>query len=310
MLLLFTFLMVLYAGRAQATPAKALEPVNVVIIGDRVADIAVNLGVAPKGLSIRCAMWPKCESLKIVSQVLGCPGCLVNKSPERLPEFVREKKIDTVIIERSDPFCLYMPKVKPEQVAAGLKGLDVDVKYVDFSGGVQSAIKETAKIVGREDKAAALIEEYEKDLSQVQKIQKETNLGKKVVILNGIYQASSGNTFIRAEAPGGYADRKILEPLGCVNVGDQLIKAGKKPVKGCWMVRKLDGLVAASPDVIIMTGDSSAVQKEIAEQLAVNKALSDVPAIKTGALYSMPQFIDSSVIEYPTIFRHWLFVLK
>ncbi len=61
----------------------------------------------------------------------------------------------------------------------------------------------------------------------------------------------------------------------------------------------------AKPDVIVMTGNPFAVQKALAAAVKKNPALVNVPAIKNTAIYSLPFYADSSVIEYPAILRQW-----
>ena len=73
-----------------------------------------------------------------------------------------------------------------------LKGLDVTIEYVDFNEGLESAIRQTAKLLGREDKGEALIEEYNKNLVKAQAKLPKEKLGKKVLILSGTYQKGTG----------------------------------------------------------------------------------------------------------------------
>jgi ABC-type Fe3+-hydroxamate transport system substrate-binding protein len=129
--------------------------------------------------------------------------------------------------------------------------------------------------------------------------------GKKVVIVSGVYQRATGKSFLRIEPPGGYSDRFLLEPLGCVNVGDALKPANTRVDRGHFMIRKLDALAAAKPDIIVMTGDAFAVQKALSAHVRKNPALAKVPAIKNLAIYGLPFYGDSSVIEYPDILRQW-----
>ncbi|MGD9824614.1 hypothetical protein [Desulfobacter sp.] len=69
-------------------------------------------------------------------------------------------------------------------------------------------------------------------------------------------------------------------------------------------------MIAAAPDAIIVTGDGFAVQKALARELVQNPGLAWVPAIKNQAVYNMPGFIQSSLIEYPSILSQWAFVLE
>lgn len=132
---------------------------------------------------------------------------------------------------------------------------------------------------------------------------------KKVVILSGTYQESSGKAFLREESPGSYADRLLLKPMGAENVGGKLYAHDKNPSKGHVFVRKLDGLTKAAPDAIVMTGDAIAVQKALTQAIHKNPDLGNVPAIKAHAIYSLSGYIDSSVIERPLVLQRWADVL-
>ncbi len=69
-------------GMASATQVP--EKADVIIIGDRLVDIAYNLGVLPAAMSVRCSLWPLCDTLKNTTQVLGCPNCLQKKKAKPL----------------------------------------------------------------------------------------------------------------------------------------------------------------------------------------------------------------------------------
>jgi len=72
----------------------------------------------------------------------------------------------------------------------------------------------------------------------------------------------------------------------------------------------LDPLIKANPDVIVMTGNAFAVQKALAVYAKKHPALADVKAVKNQAVYSLPFYIDSSVIEFPNILRQWAVALS
>ena len=73
-------------GMASATQVP--EKADVIIIGDRLVDIAYNLGVLPAAMSVRCSLWPLCDTLKNAH-----PGF-------RLPQLPAKEKSQTV-----DQFC-------------------------------------------------------------------------------------------------------------------------------------------------------------------------------------------------------------
>ena len=250
------------------------------------------------------------QKLKTVSQILGCPRCIVlNKST--VPKACKKYRVRRLIVEKSEPYCLYKPKVKPENIVPIMADQDVTIEYVDFTQGLEPAIRQTASLFGRESKVGAVIEKYHKELAAARAKLPEKKSGKKVIIFNGIYQASTGKSVLRVEAPGGYADRFLLEPLGLINVGDCFKPGQGQADKGHYLVRKkkngmvLDPLIEADPDVIIMTGDAAAVQKALSEYQAANPSLAQVKAVRDLAMYALPPYVDSGVLEYPGILDKW-----
>ena len=311
--LLFTLsfgLLLFFSQPAEAKPRIAPEKIKVIMIGDRLVDVSFNLGVLPEAMSVRCSMWPMCKQLLNATQVLGCPKCIVDRIPNIVPDTAKKRGIKRIIIEKHPNFCIYRPKVKPVNIVPLLEGKGLTIEYVDFSQGLESAIRQTAKLLGCQSKADPLIKRYQKALAKAKNALPKAGLGKKVVIINGTYQGSTGKSFLRIEAAGGYSDQYLLEPLGCVNVGDVLKSQNKKVNKGHFMIRKIDGLVKAKPDIIVMTGNVFAVQKALSRAMRRNPALADVPAIKDLAIYSLPFYGDSSVIEYPAILRQWTHALS
>lgn len=295
---------------AWAGPQPVADRADVIILGDRVVDIAYNLGVVPAAMSVRCSLWPMCDKLVNASQVLGCPNCVFNKKAAPVLAAARERGINRVIIEKHPDYCKYMD-VSPEDLAVFLKDKNIAIEYVDFSEGLESAIYKTADLLNRKDKAESLIKEYKKQTARKEEKLAGFSKGGKVVILNGIYQEPTGRTVLRVEAPGGYADEFILGPLGWTNKGGAFQADSGKPSKGHYMVKKrrqglvLTPLITAQPDVIVMTGDSFAVQKAISRAIEQTPELLEVPAVKNNAIYTLPAYVDASVIEYPALFCRW-----
>ena len=303
--IMVTGLVLLSFQTAEAKRKIAPEKIKVIMVGDRLVDVAFNLGVLPEAMSVRCSMWPMCKQLLNASQVLGCPKCIVDRIPNIVPDTAKERGIKRIIIEKHPNFCIYRPRVKPANVVPLLEGKGLTIEYVDFSRGLESAIRQTARLLGRQSGADALINRYNKAMAKAKNALPGKKLGEKVVIINGTYQSATGKTFLRVEMPGGYSDRFLLDPLGCINIGDVLKSPNKKVDKGHFLIRKLDGLAKANPDVIVMTGNAFAVQKALAAAVKKYPAMANMPAIKDLAIYSLPFYGDSSVIEYPAILRQW-----
>ncbi len=290
---------------ANASPYKAPEKIKAVMVGDRLVDVALSLGVVAEGMSVRASMWPKAGEIKVASQLLGCPNSVTVKHPEAIANFMKERGITRLILEKSLKFCLYKKQVNPVKVADLVKDVPgITIEYVDFSGGVVSGIAQVATLFGKQERGRHVAAAYEKAMKKVEVSLAEQQLGKRVLVLNGNY-AASGKTFIRVEAPGGYTDQYILNPLGCENVAGVMITDTMKVSKGHVPGGRLGWLAEVQPDVIVATGNGFAVQLALHKALKKNPALADVPAIKNGAVYSLPFYGDSSVIEYPQIFKQW-----
>lgn len=308
--LCLAFCMSLPASALAAPKSTAPERIKAVIVGDRVVDIAYNLGVLPEVMSVRASLWPMADKLKTVSQPIGCPKCVTTAKKTAVPDALDTRGISRVIIEKSDPFCLFTPGLKPENVAPLIKDAKVSIEYVDFSLGMESAIRQTAKLLGREGRGEELAARYAKELAEVRAAVSEVAKGKTVVIINGTYQPDTGKCMLRVEAPGFYADRFLLSPLGCANVGGAFSEAGEVS-NGHYPVRKIKGradlspLLAANPDAIVLTGDALAVQQALALEIARSPEFRKLKAVQDMAVYSLPLYIDSSVMEYPEILRQW-----
>ncbi len=95
--LAFLFIMVtgLVLLSSQTAEARKIAPekIKVIMIGDRLVDVAFNLGVLPEAMSVRCSMWPMCKELINTTQILGCPKCIVDKNPSIVPNTAKERGI-------------------------------------------------------------------------------------------------------------------------------------------------------------------------------------------------------------------------
>ncbi|WED24668.1 ABC transporter substrate-binding protein [Vibrio sp. JC009] len=283
------------------------EKQDIIIVGDRAADLAIHLGVMPVAMSIRASSWPEAAKLKNASQMLGCPNFVTTKKKETIPNAIKKFGVKHLIVEKSAQFCLMKKKVKPENVLSLVEGLDITVDVIDFSDGVEDAIDQMGKVLKKEEKAAELKASYAKKMAKAEAFvnkNKARASGKKVVVLNGVVMKGKGKGFLRVEAPGFYSDSLFLDAIGMENVSSILI--GDKEIdKGHLTIRKLDKLVEAQPDIIILTGDSLPFQQALAKGLKKNPALAKVPAIRDYEIYTLPASIGSSVITYPDTLTTW-----
>lgn len=299
-LLLFCFCLDATAGMRDKPP----EIIDAIIVGDRAVDIAWHLGVLPKAMAVRGSSWSAAKELKMASQIIGCPNRITVKAKDALPAAIKEYGVTRVIIERSSSFCLYKPQVNLELAAGLVEGLGVKVEYVDFDDGIEAAILHLGKLLGKEEESFVLKEKYQQSLAKVEKKLPKADSDKKVVVFSGVMQQGTGKGFLRVEAPGFYSDRMFLERLKMKNVGAAVI-GDKKIDKGHVTLRHLKSLLIAQPDVIVLTGDSLPFQQALATGLKKYPELAEVPAIRNREIYSLPQNIGSSVIDYPNHLLVW-----
>ena len=295
---------------APATWAKKFDPplktVDVLIAGERVMDISAALGVAPKAFVGRYSLWEGGEYINKVSQFIGCPVKACKKAPSTVPDALDRMTLNRVIIEKSVHYCLYKPNVFPGCIRQGISDRqDLTIDTVDFSKGLESAVKQTAELLGVPgEKADAVMASYNKSMQIAQKNVQKATPGKRVVILTGTFQKDTGKTFLRVEAAGGYADKYLLAPLKAKNVGNALVKKIKKS-KGHFTIRRLDGLATVNPDIIVITGDAAAVQKALNKAVLKHPELADVEALKNSAVFVLPAYRDCGPLEYPEKLNKW-----
>ena len=290
---------------------KPPETIDALMVGDRLIDVAYHLGVVPRAMSFRCDVWAFGRTMATTaSRFVGCPHYIVKKNPRMVPETLRKMKIKRVLIERSPLFDPGKPSRDPMNLlpvleqSGVMEELGVVVEVVDFGTGVEEAILQLGKLLGREAKAAALIEHRRAVQAEAERLLPLPIAGKRVVILEGVYQPGTGKAFVRVELPGGVSDRFLLEPLGLVNAGNGL--AGGEGANGRFrMIRSLASLIPTNPDVLVMTGDADAVQRLLVHETRRNQGLGTVNALVSGAVFTLPAYKDSSVTDYPQILKRW-----
>ena len=285
---------------------STLKTIDAIILGERVVDIAYNLGYTPKASVGRFSFWDMQDKLELVSVRIGCPVCVCKKKPNSLPNALKEMGIKRLIIEKSPNYCLYKPDINPDCALKHVKNQnDLIIEYVDFSNGLESAVKQTAKLLGCSEKVVEVMEKYNHNTEIAKKNIAKVRHGKKVVLLSGTFQRNTGKTFIRVEAAEGYSDKYMLKPLKAKNVGDALKTGKSKNSKGHFSVRSLKNLVLANPDIIVIFGDTAAVQKALSKGTQKNPEFANITALKNNAVYALPFYADCGVLEYPINLNKW-----
>ena len=288
-----------------STANPPLKSFDALVVGEQILDISSRLGYAPKAFVGRYSLWDQGPKMELVSHRLGCPVKVCKKSPKTVPTALAKKNISHVIIQKSKTYCLYK-KVAPPCVQKKLGDRsDLTIDTIDFTRGLDSAVLQVATLLGCPEKAAPLMETYEKQMAVAQKNLGRVAPGKRVVILSGTFQRDTGKTFLRVEAPGGYSDKYMLAPLKAENVGLGLKVGNGKISKGHFTIRKLAPLAKINPDIIVLMGDTGAVQKALNKAVAKHPELARVKALANQAVYALPFYAHCDPLAYPAKLNKW-----
>ena len=271
------------------------DTVNAIFISDRITDVAYRLGAVPVAYCARCC-WPMTQKELSTVIRLGCYRCATIDS---VIETADKHKVGLILIE--DGFVsIHKDWNWKDKYLRHLKKRGYNVHVISFSKGAPQAILEIGKLLHREEKAGRLAAKYTRKHKQTTKAISASRANKKILILQGL-----GRRGVRVEAPGGYSDKFLLEPLGCVNVGDLARDQDTKADKGYFLLEDWQAVSNANPDIIVKYGNPCAVEKSLARALKKYPELAKVPAIRDHAIYTLPFYMDSSVTQYPKILKAW-----
>ncbi|MBN1140451.1 MAG: ABC transporter substrate-binding protein [Deltaproteobacteria bacterium] len=272
---------------------EAFQKRPIVVIGEPAVAACLRLKVAPRAWVGRKNLWDDAAHLKAASEFLGCPGRLSGPAGKEVVKRIVELSPERVYLGFSG--CLYRPDIEEKKLVKILRGAGLDPVVLDFSKGPAPAVRRLAADFGLEQAGEELIRDYENRLALARQRLAKVPKGLRVAVVSGSFQEGTGKAFIRLEAPQGYSDRFILEPCGAMNVGAELVAAGEKVDKGHVMLRNLDKVMAAHPDLIAATGDALAVSLRLA-----GKGNGPAPAV-----FPLPLYADSDPLAYPEALTRW-----
>jgi len=297
-------LLIFLVPATNAGPRPGKQQIPAIFIGERVANIAYHLGVMPKVMVTRCD-WPMVSCELATIRTLGCPKRVIVKNKKSVIDAALEMGIKRVIVEKNQHYNQPKSGVNPARVIPILQKAGLTVEVVDFDNGIEAAITRLGLLLQRRKQAEKVKQEYLKTLEKVTKKIAVKKTSQNVVVLRGILVGSRSTPFVQVDEAKGYTDHFLLTPLGCQNISERLKNANTKSKKGYFQIPSMAKLLEAQPDIIIMTGKSFAVQQALIKEINKNPAMRQIPAIKNQRIFSLPDYIDGSVIDYPRILSLW-----
>ncbi|MBI9090088.1 MAG: ABC transporter substrate-binding protein [Desulfobacterium sp.] len=282
---------------------------DVVIIGERTVATALRLNILPAAWVGRKTLWEGAGAAKAGAQFLSCPNGFAGPKKTKVKKALEQYKGMPVLLSKAATTCLYKPEITPAVLEKQLNAWDITPVVIDFTKGIDQAVKTLGDYFNCQEKATAELAAYHKQMDRAQTLAAKVRPGIKVAVISGTFQAATGKSFLRLEAPGGYTDTYILKMLKARNLAHAVITPRDKISKGHLTIREIDKILAATPDVIVITGDSLAVQVAISRAVAKNPALSNTPALKNQAVFSLPFYSDADPLSYPQVLMEWVTAL-
>ena len=196
-------------------------------------------------------------------------------APE-LPELTQVgtlKELNVEAVASLDPDLVIMPK-KLADNAQTLEDLGITVMVVDpeTQEGLETMLTLIGQACGAEDAAQALLDYNHQQLERA--AQMTQDLDKPTVCL-------LGNSSYLTVAPAAMYQNDLIEQAGGVNAA-----AGIE--EDYWADVSYETLLSLAPEVLVIPSGA----EYTADDLLADAQLADLPAVKNGAVYTMPQGLD------------------
>lgn len=279
---------------------KYPELANSIFIGDKVVDVCGALGVYCKAMST--GKVPMIEEKYPFSHQMECTHCIATAKRKLLYYTAKKMNVNHIVLEKSGG------EFDPADMADELRELGYDVDVLDFTESVSAAVLKAGKIFDRERIAEKVVEEYERDMKEIQEAM-PAELGKRVLVLMGLANFNRPDMYLLAEQPGGDVDECVLKPSGCTTVGDCVAGDGSSGL-GFTVLESLDNLQEANPDVIALLCDSYVGQTFLHKALIENPKFAALPAIENQKIFTLPSCSSGAPLEIPEAIRRWIEVLS
>lgn len=279
---------------------KYPEMMDSIFIGDKAVDVCGALGVYCKAMST--GQVPMIEERYPFSNQMECTHCIATAKRKLLYYTAKKMNINHIVLEKSGG------EFDPADMADELRELGYQIDVLDFTESVSVAVRKAGEIFDRQRIAEKVVEKYEREMEEVQAAM-PVQLGKRVLVLMGLDNHHGPDTYLLAEQPGGDVDEHILKPSGCTSVGEYVAGDGSSGL-GFTVLKNLDNLYEANPDVIALLCDSFVGQTALHKALAADPKLSELPAIKNQEVFSLPLCSPGVPLELPDAMRRWIKALS
>lgn len=273
--------------------------VDSIFIGDRVVDVCASIDIYCKAMST--GIVPMIETRYPFSLQMECTLCIMGDKRALLHRTAQKNGLTHVVLEETDS------AVNPASMAEELSGQGFVVDVIDFKQGVAGAIRQAGSIFNRQKIAEKRAAQYEKELAEARgMLPRKRQL--RVLVLMGLSHHKRRGDYLLVERSGGDVDASVLQPAGCVSVGDHLAQ-GQWADLGFTLIDTLDALDEAAPDMIALLGDTFVPQKFL-QHYSATHCESTVPALRNHAVFTLPDCSLGAPVAIPDALQRWTAALN
>jgi len=276
------------------------------VVGEQSIAALTRLKIIPKKWIGRKSLWENSVIVLACSDFISCPMGMLGPREKHVRKTIKQFSTYPVLLTKISNPCLYKPELTYEKMDKKLRSFGASPIVIDFSSGVEKGLYQLGEFFDVKKEAEHEFKKYQRIMKKAEKNLSKVKPGLKVAVISGVYQKSSGHSFLRIELPGGYTDKFILNLVKAENIGGKIFSSqelqsadkGHIPVKG----KKLLELVKLNPDIIAVTGDSFPVEKELYKAFKA--------ADKRINIYSLPFYSEADLLSYPEVLIKWADAFK
>ncbi|MDY0164226.1 hypothetical protein [Desulfobotulus sp.] len=271
---------------------------DVILIGDKLSDVARHLGILGRGMVT--SQIPQIERIFPGIPQLECTRCIMGDKRRVLYTAAKRMGVNWIVLEKDGPDGPGWSGMNPASMEEELRQEGYRVDVVDFTQGLEKAVMDAGRIFEREKEGARLIKGYGEKMAGLAETMPR-NLGLKVAVFLGMVHPETGQHYLVAEGPDTFCCQHLLRPMGCEEVGGSLVSG-----EGPEVLQSLLALKDVRPDVLVFTGDAQVGLGLLHGELAGDRALLEVPALRDLALFALPHVSGGEPMDYPARMQQWI----
>lgn len=276
------------------TPYPTYE--KAIFVGDKACEYLAALKIYAYGLI--GGEVPNMEILHPQEKPLECVACAMHNKPKILKAAIEKLPADYVLLEDNRD-----EELNPAAMKDKLENEGVRVKILDVEGSVAEVLRRAGKLYGVEKHAERIISDYETRFDEVEKLKKQIRRGQKLLILLGIRQPVTLETYLFVVTASSVLSHSLQSHYGVVNVVES--NPEKELISGMIQVENVEELLALKPEAVALCGDALCCAKALENACRNNPGLRTLEAFAQQKVWPLPFYCDALSWREPQILQLW-----